>query len=101
MKHDATSFHIFRHRVITEYIKPLFPQVTKIDYVSDGTGAQFKNVKNFANLCHHYRDYGIKATSKYSGTGHGKTACDAKGAVAKDLTRRECLRRRDDFITTG
>jgi hypothetical protein len=33
----------------------------EIEYFTDGCAGQYKNIKNFYNLCNHLKDFGIKA----------------------------------------
>ena len=43
------------------FIKENYPLVSKVYYFSDGCGGQYKNYKNFINLCHHKEDFGLNA----------------------------------------
>ena len=70
-------------------------------YFSDGAAAQYKNSKNFINLCHHEIDFGIPAQWHFSATSHGKGACDGLGGKVKWLAARASLQRpTDDQIMT-
>ena len=75
--HDAVAVHLFqRHLVeflITNY------NVTKMIYFSDGCAGQYKNCKNFINLCHHYEDFGLVAEWYFFATSHGKGPPDGVG----------------------
>ncbi|KAG1702387.1 hypothetical protein GQR58_004511 [Nymphon striatum] len=39
---------------------------------------QYKNYKNFANLCYHKSDFGLDAEWGFFGTSHGKSPCDGQ-----------------------
>ena len=62
-------------------------------YFSDGAGSQYKNRKNFINLCHHEEDFGILAEWHFSATAHGKGACDGIGGTVKRLAARASLQK--------
>ena len=70
---------------------PCLPK--KIVYYSDGAASQYKNRKNFINLCNHESDVGIKAEWHFSATSHGKGACDGVGGTVKRLAARASLQR--------
>ncbi len=72
-------------------VLPSTPQ--KIIYFSDGAASQYKNRKNFVNLCKHETDFGIKAEWHFSATSHGKGACDGVGRTVKRLATRASLQR--------
>ncbi len=52
LTHDTVSVHSFLKPVL-QHLKELNPSLKKIKYFTDGSGAQYKNKKNFANLCAH------------------------------------------------
>ena len=60
MKHDATTVHAFISVIIAQ-LKKLVPYLSLVKYFSDGASSQYKNCKNFLNLCYHEEDFGIKA----------------------------------------
>ena len=60
MKHDTAAVYSFQS-IVLEYLKHLCPSIDTIKYFSDGAASQYKNYKNFANLCHHEEDFGLKA----------------------------------------
>lgn len=99
LHHDASVFHIFKTKVL-HLIKKEHPNITKIYYVSDGAGSQFKNFKNYANLMYHHKDFtGISAEFHHTATGHGKSRCDGFGGAVKNSVRRASLKK-DTFILT-
>ena len=58
---DDTSFVYKIQTLLVEFLKQRLPNVTKIYYVSDGCGAQYKTFKNFLNICSPKEDFSIKA----------------------------------------
>ena len=58
--HD-TNFVYQVQVILVQYIKENYPNIVKLHYFSDGCSAQYKNYKNFINLCHHKEDYGLDA----------------------------------------
>ena len=89
-KHDTTTVHAFITTVMS-YIKHEFSFVQKIIYFSDGAASQYKNYKNFSNLCNHKKDYGIDAEWHFFATSHGKSPCDGIGGTVKRLVGRASL----------
>ena len=62
-------------------------------YFSDGAASQYKNRKNFINLCHHEEDFGVHAEWHFFATSHGKGPCDGLGGTIKRLAARASLQR--------
>ena len=52
-------------------------------YFSDGCAGQYKNLKNFINLCHHHNDFGLDAGWAFFATSHRKSSCDGIGGFVK------------------
>lgn len=92
MKHDTVAVYVFQSRII-EHMKKKIPGLAKVYYFSDGCAGQYKNLKNFANLCHHEEDYNISAEWNFFATSHGKSACDGIGGTVKRLAARASLQR--------
>ena len=93
--HDTTAVHLYQIRFIA-FLRRFLParlQPRNIIYFSDGAASQYKNRKNFINLCHHEEDYGISAEWHFSATAHGKGACDGLGGTVKRLAARASLQR--------
>ena len=82
LTHD-TSFIYCLQKSLTEFLKIYFPQITKLQYFSDGCSGQYKNFKNFLNLCHHSKDFGFSASWSFFATSHGKSPCDGVGGTVK------------------
>ena len=57
--------------------------LSKLYYFSDGCGGQYKNYKNFHNLCYHSEDFGLDAEWAFFATSHGKSPCDGIGSSVK------------------
>ena len=47
--------------ILVDYLKEYLPIVDKIFYFSDDCAEQYKNCKNFINLCHHQQDFSMDA----------------------------------------
>ena len=90
--HD-TSFVYKIQRLLVEFLKQRLPSVTKIYYVSDGCGGQYKNFKNFLNLCCHKEDFSIEAEWIFFATSHGKSPCDGIGGAVKRHAAKRSLQR--------
>ena len=73
LHHDTTAVYLFQKAFIAllKRVLPTRLQPRKIIYFSDGAGSQYKNRKNFVNLCHHREDFGICAEWHFSATSHG------------------------------
>lgn len=95
LHHDTTAVYLFQKCFIA-FLKRLLPvrlKPKKIIYFSDGASSQYKNRKNFLNLCHHKGDFGVHAEWHFSATSHGKGACDGLGGTVKRLAARASLQR--------
>ena len=93
MTHNTIAVYLFVEKLITDYVKLCLPQLPKIHYLSDGSCAQYKNYKNFANLIFHVQDFGITAEWNFFATSHGKNLCDGVGGTVKRLATRASLQR--------
>ena len=92
-KHDTTAVYMFQEKLIEFLKKTVNFTISKIFYFSDGCTGQYKNCKNFMNLCYHKTDFGIEAEWHFFATSHGKGPCDGVGGVIKRLVRNESLKR--------
>lgn len=100
LTHDTVSVHAYLNPVL-EHIKTLNPFLKRVKYFTDGSGAQYKNKKNFANLCAHFDDFQLEAEWHFFASCHGKSACDGIGGTIKRLARLASLQRGlNDQITT-
>lgn len=99
LHHDTIAFHVFQ-RYLIQFITTYLINIKKIIYFSDGASAQYKNKKNFINLCHHEEDFGITAEWHFFPTSHGKGPCDGLGGTLKRLASRTSLQRINNPIQT-
>ena len=91
LKHDVN----FVYKVMRDTIKYIRDNITealsKVHYFSDGRAGQYKNCKNFLNLCLHNSDFGVKCEWNFFATSHGKSPCDGIGGTVKRLVTRASL----------
>ena len=94
LKHDTVAVHLFQKKLIS-VLKTRFPlQIKKMVYFSDGAASQYKNRKNFINVCRpSLVDFGIPAEWHFPATSHGKSACDGVGGTVKRLAARASLQK--------
>ena len=95
LHHDTIAVHLFQKSFIG-FLKDLLPArlyPKNIIYFSDGAASQYKNRKNFLNLCNHKDDFGVEAEWHFSATSHGKGACDGLDGTVKRLAARASLQR--------
>lgn len=92
LRHDTVAVHVFLNKLVIQ-LKQKFPEVKYIQYFSDGSAAQYKNYKNFVNLCHHKNDFDVCAEWNFFATSHGKSPCDGIGGTVKRLAARASLQR--------
>lgn len=100
LEHNAISVYQFQNKLV-EFVKNKFEAVSKIIFFSDGAGSQYKNKKNFYNLCQFEKEYGLKAEWHFFATSHGKSPCDALGGAFKRNARKASLQRIVNEITTA
>ncbi|SMN01563.1 hypothetical protein SPONN_2634 [uncultured Candidatus Thioglobus sp.] len=93
MHHDTVAVYLFQKCLVGHLRRALPFELQKIYYFSDGAASQYKNRKNFINLCHHEKDFGVLAEWHFSATSHGKGACDGLGGTVKRLAARTSLQR--------
>ena len=95
LNHDTTAVYLFQKCFVAllKKVIPVEQPIKKVIYFSDGAAAQYKNRKNFLNLCHHKDDFGLSAKWHFSATSHGKGACDGLGGTVKRLAARASLQR--------
>jgi hypothetical protein len=58
--HDTVAVHLFQ-KVLIKFLSEQITKPKKFIYFSDGCAAQYKNRKNFLNLCNHDADFGVPA----------------------------------------
>ena len=104
LQHDTVAVHLFQKKLVeflTQECGGKKPQ--KMVYMSDGCAAQYKNCKNFSNLCHHLEDFGVTAEWHFFATSHGKSAGDGAGGTLKRLVTKASLQRpyENQVLTAG
>ena len=62
-------------------LKIVLNALGKLIYFSDGAASQYKNYKNFINLCYHENDFGVPAEWNFFATSHGKVLVMASVAL--------------------
>lgn len=93
LHHNTVAVSLYQKQLI-EFLKNRFENLPKkVFYFSDGAASQYKNRKNFINLCYHQTDFGFPAEWHFSATSHGKSACDGLGGTVKRLAARTSLQR--------
>ena len=92
LTHDTSFVYDVQCRIM-EYIKQNLPLIRKIIYFSDGCAGQYKNYKNFLNICHHKEDFGLEAEWNFFATSHGKSAVDGIGGTVKRVVARASMQR--------
>lgn len=65
LEHNTTTVHAFQQQLIN-YIKEHHPSIKKLIYFSDGAASQYKNKKNFINMCFHKEDFGLDVEWHFS-----------------------------------
>ncbi|XP_038055995.1 uncharacterized protein LOC119727986 [Patiria miniata] len=90
--HDTVAVHLFQ-KLLLQFLTNKIESFKKILYFSDGCAAQYKNLKNFINLCHHEEDFGVPADWHFFATSHGKGPSDGIGGTVKRLAARASLQR--------
>lgn len=93
MMNIDVAFVYETQKLIIQYIKEDIPGIKNVCYFSDGCAGQYKNCKNFLNLCFHERDFSLKASWAFFATSHGKSPCDGIGGTVKRLVGKESLQR--------
>ncbi|KAG8229504.1 hypothetical protein J437_LFUL004910 [Ladona fulva] len=75
LKHDTIAVHFFQRNLMS-FPKEEVGEISKTVYFSDGASSQYKNKKNFINLCYLKEDFVITAEWHFFATSHGKGPCD-------------------------
>lgn len=100
LQHNIVSVYLFQTKLIT-FLTNQFGIIRKIYFFSDGSAAQYKNRKNFLNLCEMKSNFGFEAEWHFFATHHGKSPCDALGGTIKRMATRASLTRvYDNHILT-
>ena len=99
MNHDVSMVYQIQKKCI-QPVQEKVESLTKIMYFSDGCAAQYKNRKNFLNLCNH-SDFSVAAEWIFFATSHGKSPCDSIGGTIKRTVTKASLQRpyNDQILT--
>ena len=80
----SNAVHAFLGKVLS-LIKDSWSTLQTCIYFSDGASSQYKDYKNFANLCHHASDFQLAAKRDFFPLPHGKSLCNGIGGTVKHL----------------
>jgi hypothetical protein len=58
---------------------------------TDGAPSQYKNRNNFANICHHFMDFGLEVYLNFFASSHGKNVCGVLAGTIKRLAAKASL----------
>ena len=83
-----STVHIFKNKLIEILKTKISGEINKI-YFSVGAASQYKNFKNFINLCYHEKNCDIKAEWH----SHGREPCDGLGGTIIRLAAKASLQR--------
>ena len=87
MRHDTNTMHAFTCKIL-KCIKKNLHAINKVLYFSAGAASQYKNFKNFKNLCCHEIDHGIKLNSiSLQQTMESHPPCDKIGTTKQLFVR--------------
>jgi len=100
LEHNANTIERFRRKFL-EKIKAIHPNISKIYWVSDGTGAQYKNKNSFINVMQYKALYNIESEMHFTVSYHGKSECDAASAVIKRSLRSASIRDKKSYWMLG
>lgn len=92
-KHDTIAVYQFQTKLL-HFLRSEFESVKKITFFSDGAAAQYKNRKNFYNICLFQKEFDVKVEWHFFATSHGKSACDGIGGAFKRLARAASLQKK-------
>ena len=85
----------FVYKVMKDKFKYIHDNITEAlsqeHYFSDGCAGQYKNCKNFWNLCLHSSDFRVKCEWNFFATSHGKSPFDGIGGTVKRFVTRAIL----------
>ena len=67
LNNNTDAVHNFISVALND-IRAKHPNARKCIYFNDGASSQYKNCKNFINLCHHNSDHGLEAEWNFFAT---------------------------------
>lgn len=87
LKHNYDAVYQFQQELF-KYLKEKFRHISKIFFFSDGAAGQYKNKKNFYQLCQYKKVHNFHVEWHFFATSHGKGPCDGiGGAFKRNATR--------------
>ena len=93
LNHDVDMVYKILKETVSYILEHVNEECKLVHYYSDGCAGQYKNYKNFLNLCCHKEDFGIDCKWNFFATSHGKSPCDGVGGTVKRLAARASLQR--------
>ena len=93
LDHDVTMVYQIMSCTVDYIKRNISDTIKSIHYFSDGCAGQYKNCKNFLNLCHHQNDFGMDCKWNFFATSHGKSPCDGIGGTVKRIVAKASLQR--------
>lgn len=92
LAHNYVSVYLFQMKLF-EFLRSKFDAIDKVTFFSDGAASQYKNKKNFYNLCIIEEEQNCKVEWHFFATSHGKGPCDALGGTLKRMATKASLQR--------
>ena len=93
LNHDVNFVYKIMSETVAHKKCCLLEDVKKISYFPGGCAGQYKNCKNFINLCNHQADFSVACEWNFFATSHRKSPCDGIGGTVKKLTAMASLQR--------
>lgn len=101
LKHNFDAVYQFQ-QILLQFLEHTFGTIIKIFFFSDGAGSQYKNKKNFYQLCQYKESHGFDVEWHFFATSHGKGPCDGiGGAFKRNATRHSLQTPYTNQITTA
>lgn len=92
MNHNFDAVYQFQQELF-DFLRNRFNVVNKIFFFSDGAGSQYKNKKNFYQLCQYKKTQNFDVEWHFFATSHGKGPCDGIGGSFKRNAMKTSLQR--------
>jgi hypothetical protein len=92
LRHNYEAVYQFQQELFT-YLRERFGVINRIIFFSDGAGSQYKNKKNFFQLCQYEATHGFDTEWHFFATSHGKGPCDGIGGAFKRNAAKASLQR--------
>lgn len=101
LRHNYDAVFQFQQELI-KFLEERFGTIIKIFFFSDGAGSQYKNKKNFFQLCQYKASHAFDVEWHFFATSHGKGPCDGIGGAFKRNASKASLQRPyNNQITTA